>query len=207
MVPFMGTKKEHSGGLGDALFTKTQRQVLGLLFGHPDRSFYVKEIVRHAGVGIGSVQRELEKLSGVGLLTVKKVGNQKHYQANRQSPIFVELRGIVLKTFGVADVIRQVFENFRQKIAVAFIYGSVAKGTDRAHSDIDVLVVAEGLSYAAIFSVLTDVENTLGRTVNLTLYSPREIQGKISADSSFVKRVFQQPKIYLIGTDDDLPES
>lgn len=94
-------------GLGDVLFTKTQRQVLGLLFGNPERSFYAKEIVRFAGVGIGSVQRELEKLSVAGLLTVTRIGNQKHYQANCQAPIFEELRGIVLKTFGLADALRE----------------------------------------------------------------------------------------------------
>jgi len=207
IIPFMGTKTKNSLGLAEALFSKTQRQVLGLLFGHPDKSFYANEIVRYAGVGIGTVQRELEKLSSVGLLTVKKLGNQKHYQANRTSPIFEELRGIVLKTFGVADVLLQVLENFRSQIVVAFIYGSVAKGTDKADSDIDVLIVSESLSYASIFSVMSEAEGTLGRTVNLTLYSPQEIQTKISADSSFLKRVLQQPKIFLIGTDDDLPES
>ncbi len=205
IVPNMGTNAENSIGLGEALFSKTQRQVLGLLFGHPDKSFYANEIVRFAGVGIGTVQRELEKLSGVGLLTVKKVGNQKHYQANRKSPIFAELRGIVLKTFGIADVLRQAMGGFRDQIKFAFIYGSVAKGTDKAGSDIDVLIVSESLSYAEVFSVLTEAEEKLERTVNLTLYNPQEIQVKIAADSSFLNRVFEQPKIFLIGTEDDIP--
>jgi predicted nucleotidyltransferase len=200
----MGTNKETTIGLGEALFSKTQRQVLGLLFGHPDQTFYAKEIVRFAGVGIGTVQRELEKLSSVGLLNVKMIGNQKHYQANRQSPIFEELRGIVLKTFGVADVLLQALEGVGQEIRAAFIYGSVAKGTDKAESDIDLMVISESLSYAVLFSLLAEVEASLGRPVNLGLYKPQEIHDKIAADSSFVKRVLEQPKIFLIGSDNDI---
>jgi predicted nucleotidyltransferase len=203
----MGMKTKNSIGLGEALFSKTQRQVLGLLFGDPEKSFYANEIVRFAGVGIGTVQRELEKLSGVGLLLVRKVGNQKHYQANRKSPIFQELRGIVLKTFGVADVLRQVLEGFREQIVVAFIYGSVAKGTDKAGSDIDVLIVTESLSYAEVFAAMAEAEEGLGRTVNLTLYNPKEIQDKIEAASSFLNRVLEQPKIFLIGTENEIPKS
>ncbi len=200
----MGTKEKNTFGIGDALFSKTQRQVLGLLFGRPDQTFYAKEIVRFAGVGIGTVQRELEKLSSVGLLNVKMIGNQKHYQANRQSPIFEELRGIVLKTFGVADVLRQSLEGAREGIHAAFIYGSVAKGTDKANSDIDLMVISENLSYASLFSSLAEIEAMLGRPVNLSLYKPQEIRDKIAADSSFVKRVLEQPKIFLMGSDDDI---
>ncbi|MCD4688321.1 MAG: nucleotidyltransferase domain-containing protein [Desulfuromonadaceae bacterium] len=206
IVPNMGTNLNKTYGFGEALFSKTQRQVLGLLFGHPDKSFYAKEIVRFAGVGTGTVQRELEKLSGVGLLTVKKVGNQKHYQANHQSPIFKELRGIVLKTFGVADVLRQAIEQFGDRINVAFIYGSVAKGTDKAASDIDVLIVSESLSYAEAFSALNDAEQKLERTINITLYNPQEFKNKVSADSSFLTRVLEQSKILLIGSEDDIPQ-
>jgi predicted nucleotidyltransferase len=200
----MGTNNKNTISLGEALFSKTQRQVLGLLFGQPDKTFYANEIVRFACVGIGTVQRELEKLSGVGLLTVKKVGNQKHYQANRESPIFEELRCIVLKTFGIADLLAQALEGIRPMIRAAFIYGSVAKGTDKASSDIDVMIISVGLSYAEIFPLLMGAEEKLGRTVNLSLYTPQEIYAKISADNNFVKRVLEQPKVFLIGTDDDI---
>jgi predicted nucleotidyltransferase len=202
----MGTIEKRHTGLGEALFSKTQRQVLGLLFGNPDRSYYAKEIVRLAGVGIGTVQRELEKLSGAGLLSVKRVGNQKHYQADRQSPIFEELRGIVLKTFGVGDVLRLAMAAFADQIQVAFVYGSVAKATDKAHSDIDVMIISEELSYDRIFSALAPVESKLGRTVNPTLYKPSEFRDKLSADSSFLSRIVEQPKIFLIGTKNDIPE-
>lgn len=200
----MGTNNKTANGLGEALFSKTQRQIFGLLYGQPDKTFYANEIVRFAGVGIGTVQRELEKLSGVGLLTVKKIGNQKHYQANRQSPIFEELRGIVLKTFGVADLLSQSLEDMRTKIRAAFIYGSVAKGTDTANSDIDLMVISPALSYAEIFPLLTEAEEKLERNVNLSLYTREEIQAKMAADNNFVKKVLEQPKVFLIGTEDDL---
>lgn len=206
IVPNMGTIGTRNTGLGEALFSKTQRQVLGLLFGNPDRSYYAKEIVRLAAVGIGTVQRELEKLSGAGLLSVKRVGNQKHYQADRQSPIFEELRGIVLKTFGVGDVLRLALAELADQIKVAFVYGSVAKGTDKAHSDIDVMILSEELSYDKVFSTFSPVESKLGRTINPTLYKPSEFRDKLT-DSSFLSRVMEQPKIFLIGTENDISES
>ncbi|WP_090571800.1 nucleotidyltransferase domain-containing protein [Nitrosomonas sp. Nm33] len=191
-------------GLGDTLFTKTPQRVLALLFGNPERSYYANEIVRFAGVGIGSVQRELEKLARAGLLTVIQIGNQKHYQVNRQSPIFEELRGIVLKTFGLADALREALSIFAEKIKVAFIYGSVAKGTDRASSDIDVMIVSSDLTYSEVVAQLAETETRLGRTINPTLYKPEDLARKRAEDNAFVSRVLEQPKIFLIGTEDDL---
>lgn len=193
-------------GLGDVLFSKTQRQVLSLLFGNPARSYYAKEIVRFAGVGIGSVQRELEKLAAAGLLNVTQIGNQKHYQANREAPIFEELRGIVLKTFGLADVLREALAAFAERIEVAFIYGSVAKATDTASSDIDVMIVGPDLSYSDVVSRLTDAEARLGRRVNPTLYKPADFARRRAEDNAFLNRVVEQPKIFLIGTEDDIPK-
>ncbi|TYO98562.1 nucleotidyltransferase-like protein [Geothermobacter ehrlichii] len=200
----MGTKKTRTTSLGDALFTKTQRQVLGLLFGHPDRSYYAKEIVRLAGMGVGSVHRELEKLAAAGLLTVRQVGNQKHYQANERSPIFEELKGIVRKTFGLADVLRAALARCGDRIVLAFIYGSVAKSTDHAGSDIDLLIVSDDLAYSEVMTILADAETRLGRTVNPTIYSLEEFRSKMAADDSFVARVVRQPKIFLIGSEDDV---
>jgi predicted nucleotidyltransferase len=202
----MGTKEKNPIGISDALFTGTQRQVLGLLFGNPDRSYYLNEIVRFAGVGIGTVQREVEKLSGAGLLTVKKIGNQKHYQANRQAPIYEELRGIVLKTFGIGDVLRQALAELAGQIKVAFVYGSIAKRTDTAGSDIDVMIIADNVTYADLFAALAAIETKLGRSVSPTLYHPAEFQSKLASDSSFVTRVVKQPKIFLIGSDNDIPK-
>jgi predicted nucleotidyltransferase len=200
----MGTITNTANGLGEALFTKTQRQVLGLLFGNPDRSFYAKEIVRHAGVGTGTVLRELEKLSKAGILTLQHIGNQKHYQANRESPIFQELRGLVIKTFGLTDVIRETLQNLAGQIDTAFIYGSVAKGMDHAKSDIDIMIISRSLAYPEILATLHQVEKKIGRKVNPTIYSPVEFTKRVETDNAFVNRIIDQPKIFLIGTEDDI---
>lgn len=203
----MGTENAKTYSLGESLFSKTQRQILGLLFGHPEKSFYAKEIVRFARVGVGSVHRELEKLSTVGLLTIEHIGNQKHYQANEKSPIFEELKGIVQKTFGLADVLKDALSDHRDIIKLAFIYGSVAKSTDRASSDIDVLIISGQVSYSEVLALFAVVESKLGRTVNPTIYKYDEFRNKLTSDNNFVKRVVEQPKIFLIGTENDIPTS
>ena len=203
IVPNMGTS-EKVHGLGEALFSKTRRQVLGFLFTNPDRSFYVNEIVQHVAMGIGTVQRELEKLSRAGILSIRRIGNQKHYQANRNSPVFEELYGIVIKTFGVSDIVRNTLRDFEEDIEAAFIYGSVAKGTDHASSDIDILIVSDHLEYGDVMTILPELESRIGRTVNPALFRRSEIKKKIESDSGFFKRVMDQPKIFLIGAEDDL---
>ena len=197
----------NSIGLADALFSKVQQRVLGLLFVNADRSFYTNEIVRFVDSGIGVVQRELEKLAQSGLVTIKKVGNQKHYQANPDTPIFAELRGIVLKTVGLADILRLALLPLSDKIQAAFIYGSIAKGSDTAKSDIDVLIIGTELAYADVYEALSAHESDIGRPVNPSIYSTQELQRKLAEDNAFVSRVLEQPKIFLIGSDDDLPKS
>lgn len=196
----MGTINIPQASLGEVLFSKTQRQVLGLLFGNPEQSYYANEIVRFAGVGIGSVQRELEKLAQAGLLTITHIGNQKHYQANKHAPIFEELRGIVLKTFGLADVLRAAFVGFADKIDVAFIYGSVAKSSDTANSDIDLMILAEELAYAEVLSQLESAEAIIGRRINPTIYKPEDFKRKVAEGNAFLNRILEQSKILLVGS-------
>lgn len=200
IVPNMGTIETTQTSLGDVLFSKTQRQVLALLFGNPEQSYYANEIVRFAGVGIGSVQRELEKLAQAGLLTVTQIGNQKHYQANKQAPIFEELRGIVLKTFGLADVLRTALAGYADKIDVAFIYGSVAKSTDTTSSDIDVMMIGPDLSYADVLSEFATAETVIDRRINPTIYKPEDFKRKVAEDNAFLNRILEQPKIVLMGS-------
>jgi predicted nucleotidyltransferase len=200
IVPNMGSI---TGGLSNALFTKTQQRVLGLLFGNPDRSFYANEIVRLAGSGIGAAQRELEKLSNAGIIEVKRVGNQKHYQANRRSPIFEELHGIAVKTFGVADILRRFLTPFADRIQTALVYGSVAKGSDTADSDIDLMIVSSDLTYHDLFASISEAENTLGRPVKPTVYKPAELQRKLNEGNAFLQRVLEQPVVFLIGSSSD----
>ena len=201
IIPFMGSI---TTGLSDALFSKTQRKLLALLFGHPDRSYFANEIVRHANSGIGAVQRELERLTRVGLLTVETVGNQRHYRANPASPIYGELRGIVTKTFGVTDVLRDALAPLAKKIHAAFVYGSIAKGAESATSDVDVLIVSNHLTYADLFGALEPATIALGRTVNPSVYTQKELARRVKEGNAFVKRVLAQPKLWLIGDDDDL---
>src|SRR5207248_11253871 len=112
--------------ISNALFSKVQQRVLALIFGHPERSFYTSEIVRSVRSGTGAVERELSRLQRSGLVSVERIGNQKHYRANRQSSIFEELRSLVLKTVGLAEPLRQSLEPYSKKIKTAFVYGSVA---------------------------------------------------------------------------------
>jgi predicted nucleotidyltransferase len=198
----MGNDKPVS--ISDVLFSGVQQRVLGLLFGQPDRSFYANEIEKLGMTGRGALERELKRLTASGLVTMTVIGRQKHFQANRNSPIYQELRGITLKTFGLSDVLRLALSKYADAIRFAFIYGSVAKGTDTATSDIDVMVVAEGLSYTDLFGVLTKAEETLGRKVNPTLYSPEDFLKKIEGDNHFVTRVLNQPRIALLGNEDDI---
>lgn len=193
-------------GLGEVLFSKTRRQVLRLLFTQPGRSCHLNEIVRLAGVGSGSVSRELEKLTATGLVNTEKVGNQKRYQANVDSPIFAEIRGIVLKTFGLADALKAALAGLSDRIDVAFVHGSVASNTDTAVSDVDLLVIGTGLSYADLVAALAESEQTLARTINPTLYAPEDIQRKLGEDNGFLLRVLERPKIFLLGDKDDLPK-
>lgn len=197
--------KDQSISLSDALFSKVQRRILGLLFGNPDRSFYANELFRLAGSGTGAGVRELARLSASGLVTVNKIGNQKHYQANREAPIFEELRGIVLKTFGMADVLRQGLLPMADNITVAFIYGSIAKGSDTAKSDIDVMVIGDNIDYPDLYAALMPAEEQLGRKVSPAIYNKEDVARKLKGGNAFLSRIMAQPKIFLIGSENDLP--
>ena len=206
-IPKMGTKAKAPAthtSLADALFSGTQQRVLGLIFGQPRRSFYATELIGLTGGGSGAVQRELARLSQSGLVTIHPVGNQKHYQANPDSPIYAELCGIAQKTVGLAEPLREALAPLAKKIVAAFVYGSVAKRQDTAASDIDLMLISDTLGYADVFAVLEDVGARLGRPVNPTLMTRKELAKRVAGDSSFVTRVLAQPKLWLIGGDNDL---
>lgn len=191
-----------TSSLADALFPKVRQRVLGVLFGNVGRSFYANEVIALAQSGTGAVQRELVALAGCGLLSVTKVGNQRHYQANANSPLFSELRGLVLKTVGLADVLRTALAPLAGQVEAAFVYGSVAKQQDTAQSDIDVLIVSAPLAelgYADVFGALDGASAQLARKVNPTLYTPADLAKRIQNDNAFVTKVLSQPKIWLMG--------
>jgi predicted nucleotidyltransferase len=185
--------------LADALFPKVRQRVLAVLFGQPDRSFYANEVIALAQSGTGAVQRELADMAQVGLISVTKVGNQKHFQANTQSPVYTELRGLVLKTVGLADVLRNALTPLLNRIDTAFVYGSMANQQDTAQSDVDVMLISPTLSYADVFGALESANQQLKRNINPTLYTPDEFAQRLDQDQAFITRVMQQPKIWLIG--------
>ena len=190
--------------LADALFSATQQRVLAFLFGQPGRSFFATELIGLVGAGSGAVQRELARLAQSQLVTVARVGTQKHYQANPQSPLFAELCAIVQKTVGLVEPLREAFAPLAQHIAAAFVFGSVAKRSDSATSDIDVLVLSGSVDYADVFAALQSAEAKLGRTVNPTVYTPEDWRKKRKNGNAFVVKVTAQPKLFVIGTEEAL---
>ena len=193
-----------AAALADALFPRVRQRVLGLLYGNPDRSFFVNEVVALAQSGTGAVQRELASLAAAGLLTTVSQGNQKHYQANKAAPVFDELRSLVLKTSGLVDVLRTALAPAADAIDVAFVFGSVSKNQDRAQSDVDLLVVSDSLGYAEVFSALEEAGVRLGRKVNPTLYTRAELAKRISQRNAFATRVLAQDKLWVIGNQEVL---
>ena len=193
-----------SANLSDALFTATQQRVLGCLFGQPGRSFSISELIQTTGAGSGAVQRELARLSGSGLLSVEQLGKQKLYRANPASPIHDEIVAIVRKTFGLAMPLRDALTPLADRLHAAFVFGSVAKGTDTASSDIDLMLVSDALTYADAMAALHPLMERLGREINPTLYTRAELRKRIADGNSFVTRVLAQPRLWLIGNDDAL---
>ena len=175
--------------LADALFTTTQQRLLALLFGQPFRSFFSTELIGLTGSGSGAVQRELERLTSSGLVNVSLVGKRKHYRANHQSPVFEELRGLVVKTVAVLQPVRQALDPFADRVSLALVYVSVASGTDTASSDIDLLVVADNLTLEEVYSALIPVEAEFGRRIHPTLYTSREFADRKSARNVFLTNV------------------
>jgi predicted nucleotidyltransferase len=205
IVPEVGmTRTTRRSGLAGALFTPVQQRVLGLLFGQPERRFGSGEIIRLAESGTGAVHRQLQRLAAAGLVEVTTEGNQKYYQARRDTPIFAELHGLAVKTFGLMEPLRVALEPLAVRIAAAFVFGSVAKGTDRAGSDVDLLVVTDELAYTDVYAALEETEGVLGRTVNPTVLTRAEWRRKRRARDSFASRIASQPKLFVIGDENGL---
>ena len=184
--------------IADALFGKARQAVLALLFGHPDRAFYTREIIGAANVGASQVQSELTRLTRAGLLIREARGNQVHYRVNTSASVYPDLLGLVTKSFGVADVLRKVLAPFGQAIDLALIYGSIADGTPSATSDIDVLLVSP-LLLSELEPALNEAEIKLGRKVSVTLLEPREFRDRMQSRDHFLTSVMARPTILLIG--------
>ena len=208
IIPTLGATRSRRStrkSLADALFTKTQQRVLRVLFGQPERSFYASELIREAGTGSGAAQRELARLERSGIIVARRIGNQKHYQAHAGSPLFSELRNIVLKTVGLAEPLRDGLKPLSSAIRAAFVYGSVAKATDQSASDIDLMIISDSLTYGEVFGALERVTRAVGRKVNPTVYTVAEFSKRARTENAFVTRVLEQPKLWVIGSEHDLP--
>ena len=184
--------------LVEILFGAYRRQILALLLLRPEESFYVREIGRLTGVPAGSLHRELKLLTDTGLLLRSAAGNQVRYQVDRSCPIQEELTGIFRKTAGMADVLREALVPIAGKIRVAFIFGSVAQGKERATSDVDVLVVGSA-SFAAVVEALSRAGERLRRDVNPVVMTKAAFEVKLASRDRFVARVAREPKIFLLG--------
>ena len=197
------TTNEKLGEVAQRLFGKTRHAVLGLLYGQPDREFYQQEITREVGVNLSAVQRELRNLVEADVVTFERRGNRVYYRANRAAPIFADLQGMVLKTVGLADVLRSALEPLREKISIAFVFGSLAAGGSSSESDVDLMIIGSaGLRELA--PVLSTVSDRLGREVNPVTLSPDEWEERLRDEDHFLSAVAREPKIIVLGVQDEL---
>ncbi len=189
--------------LAEALWPKARRRILGLLLAHPDEEWHLRNIARETDLAPATVQREVISLYEAGILTRRRDGNQVKYGADRSCPIFPELQGLVLKTVGLADVLRQALQPLRDRIDIAFVFGSLAKGEATSGSDVDLMVVG-GISLRDLVPVLQDAERTLSREINPVTMSAKEFSKRIAEGEHFVTSVLRDPRIYLIGDENEL---
>jgi len=189
--------------LGQLLFGDTRRAILALLYGHSEEQFYLRDLVRRTETALGAAQRELKQLTEAGLVLRVKRGNQVYYRANLANPIFSELEGILTKTAGIGDVVRQALRPVADKVRAAFIYGSIAKSTETASSDIDLMVIGD-VGFGEVVSRLSTVEAKVGREVNPTVYPPSEYVLKRKAKNHFLRSVLREKKIFVIGDEHEL---
>lgn len=189
--------------LATVVFPKARRAVLGLLLSHADRAFYLREIVERTGLGIGHLQREFKRLAEAGIIRRFTQGRHVYFQADQACPIYNELRSIVLKTVGVAEELRRALLPLQKRIRVAFIYGSVARGSENSASDVDLMVVGD-VTLAEVVDTVHETETVLLRSVNPTVYPSKEFTAKLTGSQHFLTKVMGREKLMLIGGEDDL---
>lgn len=189
--------------IADAIFSVSQSRLFRWLFGQPERSFHLSELRRLTGLGSASLQRELRKLCEAGLVSSERVGNLRSFQANPKSPVFGDLVTLTRKTLGIEPMLREALLPILPRLRCAWVYGSVARQTDTARSDIDVMMVGENLTLGEVLELLLPLEKELGRKINPTCYSPTEFERRRADPDSFVNRVLAQAILPLIGEIDE----
>ncbi len=198
----MGTTPQ-TDRLSAVLFSKTRRAILGLLYGHPDEAFYLRQLVRACGCGVGAVQRELRQLAEVGIVRRTTQGNQVYFQANPQCPVYEELRGLITKTAGVGDVLRAALAPLADRIKIAFVHGSVAEGREDRQSDVDLVVVGE-VTFSEVVEAVGPVQDVVRREFNPAVYPSEEFRSKVAAGHHFLTSVIKKRKLLLIGDQREL---
>ena len=204
IIPKMGSNITDAVRIQDALFPSVQQRVLGILFGQPGRRFQGAELIRMINSGTGVVHRQLTRLAASGLVNVTRIGNQKLYQANPESPVFEELCGLIQKTVGLCDPLQHSLEPLKGQIDVAFVYGSIARGTDTARSDIDLMLIGERLDYVSVYEAIQNAETILGRKINPNLTTLSEWRKKLNEENPFIVNVNKQAKLFIYGSKDEL---
>ena len=200
-VPDMGSMNNNT--LGSVLFGKTRRAVLSLLFSHPDRSFYLRQIVRAANAGSGAVQREINQLASAGIIQKTISGRQVYYQINRNCPIHDELKGLIIKTIAIGDALRSCISSIKDQIQVAFVFGSAARGDFQSQSDIDLMIIGD-VSFEQISTALMPVQDQLNREINPNVYPVSEFKRKLAAGHHFLNSILNEKKFFLIGNENEL---
>ena len=201
-VPDMGSELDNNT-LGSVLFGKTRRAVLSLMFTHPDRSFYLRQIVRAVNAGSGAVQREINQLTKAGIIQKTKSGNQVYYQIDRNCPIHDELKGLIIKTSAIGDTLRSGISAIKDKIMVAFVFGSAARGDFQSRSDIDLLVIGD-VSFEQISTILMPMQDQLKREINPNVYPVSEFKRKLDEGHHFLNSIINEKKFFLIGNENEL---
>ena len=204
IIPKMGSNITDTVRIQDVLFPSVQQRVLGILFGQPDRRFQGAELIRMINSGTGAVHRQLTSLAASGLVNVTRVGNQKHYQANPDSPVFEELCGLIRKTVGLREPLQRSLEPLKDQIDVAFVYGSVARDAETGMSDIDLMLIGEGLDYVRVYEALQIAETILRRTINPNITTLSEWGKKLNEENPFIVNVNKQDKLFIHGSEDEL---
>jgi predicted nucleotidyltransferase len=188
--------------LANFLLGPFRTRLLSALLLHPDTAWHARELARRIGALPGSTSRELVKLADVGVLSRQAVGNQVHYRANRDCPIFAELAGMLRKTSGLATVLADALLPFAERIQCALIFGSVARGEETTHSDVDILVVGD-ISFADVIGALHPVQETVQREINPVVYRLDDFLAKLASNNTWAREVVEKPKLFLMGTADD----
>lgn len=186
-----------------ALFGKTRRAVLGVLYGHPDEAFYLRQLVRATHAGQGAVQREVKRLSEAGIIRRTVQGREVYYRANPECPVFPEVKSLVVKTAGVGDVLRSALAPLAGRIKVAFLFGSFAQGKHNQQSDVDIMIIGEA-TFKEVVDALASAQEALARDVQPTVYPLAEFQARVKAREHFVTTVLGELKIFLIGDECEL---